>query len=271
MNGFVCWKNFNAHFVQIGNGAIPMLAFPGFHRKCTDFDAFKSSLGKQFTIYAFDLFYHGESEQIDANSPFDENELKTMVELFCKTRSINRFALMGYSLGGKIALSVLNLFPKQISAMYLFAPYGLKPERTVARIEHWPIAVALFHYFIKHPGPFFTAIRMLHGIGIINTRKYEFLQHQMESEQRRRLLFNTWQCYRLIKPDIALANSHFNTFGINLKLFYGSLDPVEPPEHAHFLTDNLNQKDTLTIVPVSHNLICEKTNQILAKQLAANS
>lgn len=271
MNGFICWKGFTAHYVQIGNGPTPMLAFPGFHRECHDFNVFKSSLGEKFTIYAFDLFYHGQSEILDSTHPFDEQELKTMVDMLCQLQKIDRFALMGYSLGGKIALSVYQYFAIRVTDLYLFAPYGLKPNKLLNQMESWALAKKAFHHLIRNPGLFFVAINLLRSLRILEKRRHEFLQHQMESEHRRRMLFNTWLCYKSIKPDIQLISKKLEVSTTKIKLFYGSLDPVEPPEHALLFTKHLKQANTLTIVPTGHNLICEKTNSILHEQLADKS
>ena len=65
---------------------------------------FEKYLGDKFTIYAFDVLHHGNSEH--DGEPVTENDLKELVKVFTKQHSITKFSLLGFSLGGRIVLQL---------------------------------------------------------------------------------------------------------------------------------------------------------------------
>src|SRR5690606_9316672 len=92
-----------------GTGKTPLLAFHGFSRSHRDYTAFTKNMSAEFTIYAFDLSFHEATTIGDRKpdkEPLQPEELKTFFENFLNHIQADKAWLMGYSLGGRIALKL---------------------------------------------------------------------------------------------------------------------------------------------------------------------
>ena len=103
-----------------------MLAFHGFGRTLDDFKTFKQSLCSQYNIHGFNLFHHGNAEypndRITSNT-LTKPELKDMLAAYLEAHNIERFSLLAYSIGGRVALCMMEWFPEKVDAVYLYAPH----------------------------------------------------------------------------------------------------------------------------------------------------
>ena len=113
-----------------GNGPSPVLALHGFGRTGADFEVLAPALGKYHTIHAFDLHFHGMSPGYPerAEVPFTPHELAVFFAAFLDHIGSEKASLLGYSLGGRIAMSLLETMPERIEQVFLAAPDGLKPR-----------------------------------------------------------------------------------------------------------------------------------------------
>src|SRR5260370_41963530 len=93
-----------------GNGSEILLAFHGFANHPSDFKVFEPALGTKFKIISFHLPYHGPvpSDLSGKEISYSKEDLKQLFKKFFALNSIKNFSLMGYSLGGKIALQLME-------------------------------------------------------------------------------------------------------------------------------------------------------------------
>ena len=122
-------NNLALEYLTFGKGSNIILAFHGFGRKAEDFLLFEKILEEKYTVISFNFFHHGNSsypnDRIEKNT-LSVEELNDFFEYFLKEKNISRFSLMGYSMGGKICLSLLEKFANRIDDIFLFAPDGIK-------------------------------------------------------------------------------------------------------------------------------------------------
>ena len=120
-------KDIKLHYRCIGSGKTPILAFHGFTRTSIDYELFEPFLKDDYTIYAVDLFYHGKTSFKSKNwKSFSKTELKEIFAGFLVHINVKRFEVMGYSMGGRVALFLIEQFATRIDHLYLLAPDGLK-------------------------------------------------------------------------------------------------------------------------------------------------
>ena len=58
------------------------------------------------------------------NISYTNDDLKQLFEKFFEEQSIKNISLMGFSLGGKIALQLIELFPYNINSVFYLHPDG---------------------------------------------------------------------------------------------------------------------------------------------------
>lgn len=107
-------------------------------------------LAEKYTVYAPDLPGYGGSEAMDGQ--YYIPELSDFIERFTQNLGLEKFYLMGHSLGGGIALNFALMFPEKIRKLVLISSLCLGRE-----IAFW---VRLFSIpaFIKSAGKIFMGI-----------------------------------------------------------------------------------------------------------------
>src|SRR5690606_34373299 len=114
-------------------GPKTLLAFHGIGQTGAGcFRPFGVLLGGHFTVYAFDLPFHGESRThfdqkrwLTGDAPILPVEWREYLSSFLQTQNIGKFSVAGFSLGGRFALATMGLFPERIEKAFLIAPDGL--------------------------------------------------------------------------------------------------------------------------------------------------
>src|SRR5690242_12625904 len=84
-----------------GNGRKTLLLFHGFGQDHATFNPLMEQLKDEYTFYSFDLYFHGKSNWTNGEVPLEKHEWKNIINAFLKENSIEEFALLGFSLGGK--------------------------------------------------------------------------------------------------------------------------------------------------------------------------
>ena len=91
----------------------------GFSGSSYDFKYFIDNLPEGYNGYAFDLLGHGKSSSPeDLKKYFPSNQIKIIREI-CNHLSIKNPVIIGYSMGGRMALAYTNNHPHQVKALFL--------------------------------------------------------------------------------------------------------------------------------------------------------
>jgi len=248
-----------------GHGNKILLAFHGFGRDGRDFKHLEPTFGKEYKIISFDLFYHGESDYPlnPETINFYKEDLKNLINQYLITNSIDKFSLLAYSLGGRISLTLIELFSDKIEKIFLFAPDGIKYSWGYSFVTKSNIGKKIYKGFIKSPGFIFLILKLGKAVRMINDSVYRFLIFQLETEQKRQKVYDNWQFFRNIHPDIPHVQQLINSKNINIQLYFGKYDTIIPPRYGKGFVKGLNNKDALHILDSGHNLIKESLNQVL--------
>ena len=123
---YIIYKNSSIHYRHYGNGSKLLFCFHGYGRDSDTFYILERRLGNLFTIIAIDIPFHGRTVWKDELT-FKPAYLQ---ELLLQIRSDlheenSKFSLLGFSMGGRIALYLTQLMPEKIERLILLAPDGL--------------------------------------------------------------------------------------------------------------------------------------------------
>ena len=125
------------HFTMQGDRSQPVvLFFHGFLGSCEDFDAIVPQLSDQFCCLRVDLPGHGQT-QVSEESYTMANTAALIVHLLDRLNIVQCY-LMGYSMGGRLALYLALQFPDRFpKAVLESASPGLRTEaERLARKQH---------------------------------------------------------------------------------------------------------------------------------------
>ncbi len=253
-----------------GSGAHAVLAFHGFGRTGADFAVLEDSLGAHVTLYAFDLHFHGQSPGYPerADAPFAPEEFARFFAAFADSLGIQRMSLLGYSLGGRVALTLLEHLPERLSQVFLAAPDGLKTRPWYRGLAASRVGRSAYKRFVVSPGVVHTLLKALRAVRLLNDRLTRFLLGQTDSRAKRQLVHDVWLSYRLLEPDLAAVAAQVKAHRIPVHLYFGKLDRVIPPDLGARLRPLAPEHITQEELPFGHVLLTPELGRAMAPWLA---
>ncbi|HYG20001.1 MAG TPA: alpha/beta hydrolase [Ohtaekwangia sp.] len=240
------------HYFKKGDGPIPILLFHGFGQTHQVYAAVAEALSTTCTCYTFDLYFHGESTWGHGEQPLEKAVWKKVMEQFLAENNIDRFALLGFSLGAKFALATLECFPDKASSVFLVAPDGIKTSFWYSLATYPLLLRKYFRSIVTHPKRFFFLARLFRGAGLISKGLYRFATHQMSTETERRRVYYSWIVFRHLAFDLKVLGDLVNRFHIPLAVFTGRYDKVIRTENMKRLKQYA-QHTELHILSGGHN------------------
>jgi|SRR5690554_1789785 len=225
-------------YAERGNGKHALFAFHGFGRSHRDFNSFCQNLHDDFTIYSFDIFFH-EATDIGNRKPDKEplqpEELKAYFKDFMSFINADKAWLMGYSLGGRIALKMAELMPEKTGGLYLFAPDGLVVNAWYALLSFTAPGRSLFRFFINRNRLFLRFLDFVFRIGIITDKRRTFILAHVKSTEMQWQVYNVWTFLRNIEPKMNKLGAALSENGIPVDLFMGKYDRIIPVKNVRRL------------------------------------
>jgi len=252
-----------------GSGPLPLLAFHGFGRSGTDFAILEPALKDRCTIYAFDLHFHGRSPGYPerAERPFTPEELANYFTAFADHIQVPKVAVLGYSLGGRIALCLLEQTPERLSRVFLAAPDGLKTRPWYRGLATSRMGRRLYKRFVERPATVHALINGVRAVRLMNEKMHRFLIGQTDSRAKRMLVRDVWLSYRLIEPDLARVAANAKEHGIPIHLLFGERDSVIKPDFGANLRKHAPELITHEELPFGHVLITPELGTLIDAHL----
>ena len=248
--------NFHWDCVQYGEGNKTWLAFSGFGENHTHFTSVAQLLPVNHRLICINHPLHGKSIPLDYPGPslsieaFSE-EMVDILNYF----SIGDFGLMGYSLGGRIAMTLTNQFPERVERLILFAPDGLTktPFHYLGKVP--VISQPIFNFFRKKPDGITYTGKLLNKLGVIPDSVFKFSSLQLQDQKRRNQLYITWYSLNNLFPRMNLLHNQLQEHGVVMHLFMGKDDPIIKLSHADKLKNWDPKLLRKTILPMKHRIL----------------
>jgi pimeloyl-ACP methyl ester carboxylesterase len=267
MSAFVYYKDYFWEYEEFGHGEELMFAFHGFDRDASDFRIFETTLGVTYKIISFNLFYHANSSQPVYPQLFNYADLKGLIGQILKEKNANEFSLLAYSLGGKIALACIELFPEKIKSAFLFAPDGIQIKGFYQFFSLTKTGNSFLKMVVMHPKIFIKLIQVMHQTGFLSEKLFNFVLYHLANKSRLQKVADIWMIFRKIVPDIKRIQDIVNNKKINIHLFFGRFDDIIPVKLGIYFAKGLNDKHALHVLEAGHNLLTKQTNIILSEIL----
>jgi len=251
------------HFHKLGHGPNILLAFHGIGQDgISCFQPFANQLQSHYTIYAFDLFFHGKS--IEASTiNFSKNEIITKeiwtqtIQEFLIKENISRFDVAGFSMGGRFALATLEAFSTQINKVFLIAPDGISEHPLYTLASRFKPTRNLFRWFMQNPKTFFKAVNIFQKAGLVHSSLYRFAQNVLNTPEKRQSIYNSWVAFRKLNFDIPELYKKIQADQVDLYLFVGKYDKLLKVSAVKQLADIL-PPDRFIILQSGHSQLVEK-------------
>ncbi|MCL2858915.1 MAG: 2-succinyl-6-hydroxy-2,4-cyclohexadiene-1-carboxylate synthase, partial [Streptococcaceae bacterium] len=133
-------ENFNFR-IRIHGSGFPLLALHGFSQSAETWDNLDL---EGIQVFALDLIGHGKSDKPDKAEPYQLDTILTHIHQISQQLFENQsFILLGYSMGGRLALHYALKYPEQIHSLILeSSSLGIsdEDERLARRISDEKLA-----------------------------------------------------------------------------------------------------------------------------------
>lgn len=260
-------NNYDFHFLpfhKLGRGNRILLAFHGIGQDgASCFQPFEAHLGDVYTIYAFDLFFHGKSI-------FSKGELVTkdlwqsIILDFLLKNNINKFDIAGFSMGGRFALATLEAFPDHIEKVFLIAPDGVSEHPLYGFATRFWLIRRVFEWSMQKPQPFFSVVNVARQVGLVNSSMQRFVQQVLNTPEKRQTVYNSWVNFRNLRFDIPALHQLASNNNITVYLFVGEFDTLLKPAAVRKLAALLPANQYITLKSGHTKLVEHAASRISA-------
>jgi pimeloyl-ACP methyl ester carboxylesterase len=205
-----------------------VLAFHGYGQSEGHWRSVAAVLGGVATIYAFDLFYHGQSRLAKADAPLTKRRLGELLTEFLTEKNIDTFSLLAFSMGAKFALTAVEHFPGRVQQVWLIAPDGLQRQFWYSLATYPPWMRGILGRAVLRPQRLLRFIDALGQRRVVDTNLVRFAQWQLESREKRLRVYRSWVGFRLLVFNLKDLARNLNEHQIPVTFFLGKYDRVIP-------------------------------------------
>ena len=249
----------NLHYYKFGEGPKAMLCFHGYGMHGKQFKPLEVTLGEKYTFYGFDLFFHKETKLKDQSlaaiqKGIQKKELVALVEEFCTSEHINRFSVIGYSMGTHYATVVAEEMAGRIDEFIIAAPSSLNPGRLIAFFSKNKTGNAILQKFVLHEKALIRMLKLFKGLHLINDQDYKILYSEVGTADLR---FNFYACFvflRYFETDEEKLLKALNDRNIKSIFIFGKKDKSFPPRIGDHFIPNVKNAEVI-LLDEGHEMI----------------
>ncbi len=269
MHGKITHKDYELEYFVYGKGEKTAFAFHGFNNHAVDFRPLEDELGDIYKIVSINLFFHGTSHAHVGivEKGFSVNDLKDLYKNLSGIFSAEKYTLIGYSLGGRIVLKLLEIIPEKIERIILLAPDGIKISPFYKFLTQTQIGKNVLADVVRDPSTFHFVAKILRNVRLVSEKKYQFAVGNFDTDQKRKKVFLVWMTFRKVFSDAQNLKKIIARFKIPVHLFFGRYDKIIPPAIGLKYRKGFEKLITLDIIDAGHKLLREKNLHEIGRRI----
>lgn len=250
-------------FNKAGTGSKPILLFHGFGQDHSVFNTYIEVLGSNYTLYTFDIYFHGQSEWLQ-NHPVKKNQWEKILTQFLREQNIERFSLLAFSIGVKFALASVEACPARIDNLFLIAPDGISKNfwYTLAT-STWPLRV-LFKSLIQKPQRFYSIVQLAKRMLLVDEATLRFAESQMDTTEKRLRVYQTWVGFRKLQFNMQELVRLINNHEVRTIIILGKLDKIIRPNDITGWAGRLKHSK-VEMIDARHSGMVKEAARIIGK------
>ena len=249
-----------------GTGNKLLICFHGYGENGKTFEPLEKKLGNEYTLVAIDFPFHGETKW-NEGLLMTPNDLSNILSIIlqqieiAKDRSL-KYSVVAFSLGGRVALHLLQSTPAQIERMVLIAPDGLHQNFWYWLATQTSVGNKLFAHTMKRPAWLFALTSFGYKLRLLNKSITRIIHYYLDDGKGRLLLYERWTTMRKFTPEKRAIANAINNYQIPVRFLFGSYDRIILGKRSKFL--ERNQYVKIKIIDAGHQLLREKFAEDIA-------
>lgn len=264
-SGYISVGGEKLHYLQWGSGKRLLLAFHGYGDDSNIFAPIRAHLGNEYTMLSIDLPHHGRSKW-EGDERFSRETLGLLVRQLMEQLSVEKVSLLGYSMGGRVSLAIIEQMPECIDKVALLATDGLAVNPYYYFFTKTYIGRKVFNNMLDKPGKYIKMVELLKKGGLVNTSRYRFAMHFLGSEDNRKFLQKVWPNTNDLMPSPVKLKALIKKHEIHVAIFMGRHDKIIPPALARRFKRGLSTVQVFEL-DKGHRLFDDTNAHLVAQQL----
>ena len=263
---FTPYKSSQIHYCKAGTGSKLLLCFHGYGESAESFSFLEKSIEHDFTLLAIDFPFHGKTRWNEGLG-FTPEDLVTILRKIIHALILqdSKIYLLGFSMGGRVALHLLELIPVRIEKVVLLAPDGLRMNFWYWLATQTALGNQLFRFTANRPGWFFLLLRTADKFRLVNQSVFKFANYYLHDKHMRNDLYHRWTAMRAFKPNVKKIKEDIRSHNIQLRLLYGKFDKVIRHKNTETFTNGIESNCILSIIDSGHELLKEKNADVITR------
>lgn len=257
---FLDYEDSRLHYTKSGDGAEVLLTFHGFGQSYSAFDPIIAKLKDKYTIYSFDIYYHGKSHWLSSGKALTKEVWRSIILNLCQKHDINSFSMLCFSMGGKFVLATTEMIPNRVAHLIMLAPDGIKTSMWYNLATYPIVFQSLFKSMIVRPQRFFGLLSFFRKLRLVDKGISKFATSQMNSAKKRRRVFYSWVVFKDFVFQMQELAQIINKNDIRLIMVLGKHDKIITEKGMGKLLRKLNNYKIVTIES-GHNDLIKRTSQ----------
>jgi pimeloyl-ACP methyl ester carboxylesterase len=221
------------HYYKYGTGEEHMLCFHGFGMHGKQFITLEPNLGNKYTFWGFDLFFHKATRLKDQTldtikTGLTKKVLADLIMEFCTAHNIQRFSVIGYSMGTHYATTIVEELPEMINEYIVAAPSSIKPGNILRFFSRSKFGNKIIERISLSESAMVNMLTLFRKARIIDAEGYRILLKEIETHELRFNLYANLTYLRFLITDEAKLIDTLNRYPIRSVFIFGKRDNAYP-------------------------------------------
>ncbi len=264
-SGYIKAGNEQVHYLKTGSGSHLLLAFPGYGHEGNSMLPFAPYLAAHYTCIFIDHPHHGGSLW-QQGAVFSRQMLKEMCLALMAQHHVKKISLLGFSMGGRVCLTIIEEMGELIDKVTLIASDGLSPNKYYFFFTRTAIGRTMFRRMLNDPAPYARVVTTLKDFKLISEWQHKFVSHYIGNEAVRKQLSLVWPAMSGLMPHQRKVLATIVRYNIQVTLFMGKYDKVIPAALGKKFASGATNLH-LHILDKGHNIIGPDTAEQIAQTL----
>ncbi len=253
----------DVHYQKWGRGNKLLVAVHGYGANAGMFQTLAEQLSDAFTIYAFDLPFHGKTNWYSED--YKRADIVEIIELILKRENANHFMLLGYSFGARVVMKLLDTLSTKAEHLFLLSPDGIRTRWLGAGLllpkgmRHWLISM------LASPDPFLKLIARLRRWGLIPFFVEWFLRKNLADAESRARLLCSWLSLNEFMIRLNKVKRIIQAHNIQVTIIVGERDKLLKNKAIQRFIYDLNGA-LLHTLPCNHVLDSNEASKIILEK-----
>lgn len=259
---YISFRQSRIHYRITGSGPEWLFCFHGYGEDAAGFQLFENSLSAHFTIVAIDLPFHGQTDWKEGLL-FEPDDLVSIIHRIKPAQT--PIQLLGYSMGGRVAMQLVVMMPDQVKKVLLIAPDGLHNNPWQWLATRTRFGNRLFRYLMQHPSVMLNTMSLFEKTGLYSKNLLRFVHYYLDDAEQRRILYKRWTTMRKFAPDKENLKSVISKYRIPFTILFGKYDSIIRSRHGYRFRKGAENQVRVMEIKAGHRLLKEKYLPLLTR------